>query len=90
MSCDGCTVSMTGAGNPALEDLLAGSLPEVPRIRLHHPMLSEHSGQGFLEPFRAAAAGSLGAPYIVVLEGSVPDDLALPANGGYYAGLGAG
>ena len=90
MSCDGCTVSMTGASNPSLEDLVAGSVPLLPRIVLHHPMLAEESGEGFMEPFRRALEGRLNAPYLLVLEGSVPDDQALPARGGSFAALGAG
>jgi hydrogenase small subunit len=90
MSCDGCTVSMTGASNPSLENLLDGSIPLLPEVRLHHPMLAEHSGDEFMEPFKQALAGTLNAPYLVVLEGSVPDDQALPTNGGCYAALGVG
>ncbi|MHB8656511.1 MAG: NADH-quinone oxidoreductase subunit B family protein [Solirubrobacteraceae bacterium] len=90
MSCDGCTVSMTGASNPSLEDLIAGTIPLMPKVRLHHPMLDEESGDDFMEPFKRAIAGRLGAPYLLVLEGSVPDDQALPRQGGCYAALGAG
>ncbi len=90
MSCDGCTVSMTGASNPSMEQLIAGTIPLMPEVRLHHPMLAEHSGGAFMEPFKQAIAGTLSAPYILVLEGSVPDDQALPPNGGCYAALGVG
>ncbi len=89
MSCDGCSVAMTGAQNPSLEDLLRGTIPNLPTVRLHHPMFSEGSGHELLEPFRRALEGTLGAPYLVVLEGSVPDDQALPRNRGYYSALGA-
>ena len=88
MSCDGCTVSMTGASNPSLEQMVDGTVPEMPVVRLHHPMFEGDSGDAFMEPFRTAAAGKLGAPYIVVLEGSVPDDQSLP--GGYFSALGSG
>jgi hydrogenase small subunit len=81
---------MTGAINPSLEDMLTASIPEMPQVVLHHPMFSEDSGHDFMEPFRQAATGTLGAPYLVVLEGSVPDDQALPEARGYYAALGAG
>jgi hydrogenase small subunit len=90
MSCDGCTVSMMGASNPSLEDLVAGSIPLLPKVILHHPMLAERSGGDFMEPFHRALGGTLEAPYIVVLEGSVPDDQALPPNGGCYSALGVG
>ena len=90
MSCDGCTVSMMGASNPSFEDLQAGSIPLMPEVKLHHPMLAEQSGDAFMDTFKLALAGQLDAPYIVVLEGSVPDDQALPPNGGCFAALGVG
>jgi hydrogenase small subunit len=89
MSCDGCSVAMTGAQNPSLEDLSRGSIPNLPPVRLHHPMLSEPSGQEFMEPYRKAADGTLGAPYVLVVEGSVPDDQSLPPNAGYYSAMGS-
>jgi hydrogenase small subunit len=32
LSCDGDSVSMTAATQPALEDLIAGALPGLPRL----------------------------------------------------------
>jgi len=87
MSCDGCTVAMTTAQNPPLEDLMRGAIPDLPVVRLHHPMLSEDSGARFMEPFRRAVEGKLEAPYLVVLEGSVPDDQAI--SRGYFSALGS-
>jgi hydrogenase small subunit len=49
-------------------------------------MISEESGHDLMAAYAAAADGSLGAPYIVVLEGSVPDDQALRA--GHLAAMG--
>ena len=88
MSCDGCSVAVTGATNPSVEDLLAGTIPGLPRVVLHHPVLSVNAGAEFLWPFRLALRGELGAPYVIVLEGSVPDDQALPE--GYWSAMGAG
>ncbi len=88
MSCDGCSVAVTGATNPSVEELLAGSIPGLPRVVLHHPVLSVSAGAGFIKSFHAAAQGKLGAPYVLVLEGSVPDDQALEE--GYYSACGAG
>src|SRR3954447_18529663 len=90
MSCDGCSVAVTGATNPSVEDLLAGRIPGLPRVVLHHPVLSVNAGTSFIRPFRDAVNGELGAPYVVVLEGSIPDDQALPEHGGYYSAMGAG
>jgi hydrogenase small subunit len=88
MSCDGCSVAMLGANNPSLEDLSLDRVPDLPLVVFHHPMLSEESGSDLMATYAAAADGSLGAPYIVVLEGSIPDDQALSA--GYLAAMGAG
>ena len=89
MSCDGCSVAMLGAISPRLEELTLGLIPRVPRVVLHHSMLDEASGADFMAPFRAAAEGALDAPYIVVVEGSIPDDQSLDGPGS-YAAMGAG
>jgi hydrogenase small subunit len=90
MSCDGCSIAATGATNPSVEDLLAGTIPGMPKVVLHHPVLSVAAGAEFLRPMHQAANGTLGAPYVVVLEGSVPDDQAFPENEGYFSAMGAG
>ena len=88
MSCDGCTVSMLGASNPSLEHLVMGTVPRLPLVILHHPMIAEDSGQDFVTAYRQAVEGTLDAPYVVVLEGSIPDDQSLE-HGGYFSALGA-
>ena len=88
MSCDGCSIAVTGATSPSVEELLAGTIPGLPKVVLHHPVLSVAAGAEFVRPLRDAADGTLGAPYVVVLEGSVPDDQALPEDEGYYSGDG--
>ena len=88
MSCDGCTIALTGASSPSIERLLRGSLPGLPRVVLHHPFFSEQSGRAFLEPYRQAARGDLGAPYLVVVEGSATDDVR--AGEGYWSAMGTG
>jgi hydrogenase small subunit len=90
MSCDGCSLAALGATNPSLEDLQLGVAVRVPQIALHHPMLSEEAGNEFLRPYLQAIEGTLDAPYIVVLEGSVPDDQAMPEHQGYFSAMGAG
>ena len=90
MSCDGCSIAVTGATNPSVEDLLAGTIPGLPKVVLHHPVLSIGAGGAFIKPFKDAVEGKLGAPYVIVLEGSIPDDQALPDDQGYYSAMGAG
>ena len=90
MSCDGCSVSVTGATAPSVEELLGGTIPGLPKVVLHHPVLSISAGSSFTKPFHAAARGELGAPYVIVLEGSIPDDQSIPEGEGYYSAMGAG
>src|SRR5580765_2155347 len=71
MSCDGCTISVAGATNPGIEGLLTGTVPAMPKVILHHPVLSVEAGADFVKSFRDAWEGKLGAPYVVVQEGSV-------------------
>ena len=88
MSCDGCSIAVTGASEPALEDLLLGSIPGLPRVVLYHPVLAIEAGDEFVRNFELAAEGKLDAPYVVILEGSAVDD-SLIVGDGYWVGLGA-
>ena len=89
MACDGCSVVALGANQPRIEELTLGEIPGLPQIVLHHPMLSEDAGAGFMQAYRAAADGTLNAPYILIMEGSIPDDQSL-GGPGYYAAMGTG
>ncbi len=88
MSCDGCSVAVTGASDPAVEDLLIGRLPGVSRLVLHSPITSSESGEEFMKNYYLAWEGKLNAPYVVVYEGSVPDERLAEATGGYWAAMG--
>ena len=90
MSCDGCSIAATGATNPSVEDLLLGRIPNLPKVILHHPVLNPGAGAELTRPLRQAVDGELGAPYVVVLEGSVPDDQAFPDDLGYFSAMGGG
>ena len=89
MSCDGCTVAVTGATSPSIEDLLIGRLPGVPRVVLHHPVTSVESGHAFVRNYELAAEGKLNAPYVVIFEGSVPNEALAAATGGYWCAMGS-
>ena len=85
LGCDGDSVALTAATNPSLEDLLRGCLPGMPPIILYNPMLAFETGAAFVQAFERAAAGELD-PFILVLEGSVPNE---QINGeGHWAGMG--
>src|SRR5262245_6108966 len=59
MSCDGCTISVAGATNPGIEGLLTGTVPAMPKVILHHPVLSVEAGADFVKSFRDASEGKL-------------------------------
>jgi hydrogenase small subunit len=88
MSCDGCSVAVVGATSPPVEDLLAGTIPGVPKIVLHHPVLSIESGEEFVANYAMAERGELGAPYVIIYEGSIADERIAARSGGYWVGLG--
>jgi hydrogenase small subunit len=85
LGCDGDTIAMTAARQPSLEDLIRGVLPGVPALRLHNPVLALENGDEFLARFHAAAAGRLD-PFILVVEGSIPNEAT--KSEGCWAGLG--
>lgn len=89
MSCDGCTISVAGATNPGIEGLLNGIVPAMPKVLLHHPVLSVEAGSEFIQSFKDAHAGTLGAPYVVVYEGSVADERIAARTGGYWCAMGS-
>jgi hydrogenase small subunit len=86
LGCDGETIALTGATQPSVEDLILGGIPWTPRITLHNPLLSIENGDAFLDIFHRAAEGALGGPFLLVVEGSVPDEH--NKKEGYWAGLG--
>lgn len=88
MSCDACTVSVTGAENPTLESLLLGAHPGVPRLILHSPLTNMESGAHYMRAHEMALKGELDAPYVIVLEGSATDETkALELSGGDSSGI---
>lgn len=88
MSCDGCSIAVTGATNPGIEGLLLGIVPAMPKMLLHHPVLSVEAGESFVQTFRDAAAGTLEDPYVIVFEGSVADERIARRTGGYFSAMG--
>jgi hydrogenase small subunit len=88
MSCDGCSIAVTGATNPGIEGLLAGTVPAMPQMILQHPVLAVDAGVEFVDTFRTAWQGELGAPYVVVYEGSIADERIAARTGGYFSAMG--
>jgi hydrogenase small subunit len=85
LGCDGDTIAMTAATNPSIEDLVLGALPGIPRVQLHHPVLSYENGDDFMRSMYQAAAGDL-SPFILVVEGSIPNEK--NKTDGYWAAVG--
>ena len=85
-SCDGCTVSVTGAVHPRVEHLLAGIVPGLPRVELIHTVVSTEVGPEWTHNLFMAERGELDAPYVITWEGSIMDESI--AGDGYWMGLG--
>src|SRR4051794_26807787 len=87
MSCDGDSVSVTAAGQPGIEDVLLGAIPGLPKVNLYNKVLSPTlGGEEFLKPFRQALRDELDAPFVLVIEGSIPNE---QINGeGYWTSFG--
>lgn len=87
MSCDGDSVSITAAMQPSLEDVILGLIPGLPRVHLHNKVLDPSlGGDDFMKVFHQAANGQLGAPFVFVVEGSIPNE---NINGdGYWTSMG--
>ncbi len=86
LGCDGDTIAMTAATQPTLEEVLLGGIPGIPKVRLHNPFLSYENGEEFMEFFYRAAEGKL-EPYILVIEGSIPNEG--NKTEGYWAAFGS-
>jgi hydrogenase small subunit len=86
LGCDGDTIAFTGATQTSLEEILLGGIPGIPKVNFHNPFLAYENGDRFLEPFRLARAGKLDRPFILVVEGSIPDET--NKREGYWAALG--
>jgi hydrogenase small subunit len=87
MSCDGDTVSITAAMQPSIEDVVLGLIPGLPKVHLHNKVLSPSlGGDDFLAVFHQAARGELADPFVLVVEGSIPNERI--KCDGYWAALG--
>jgi hydrogenase small subunit len=73
LSCDGDTIAMTAATQPSVEDLVLGNLPWIPKVNFLNAFLAFENGEEFMARFHRAAKGEL-APFILVVEGSIPDE----------------
>jgi hydrogenase small subunit len=86
LGCDGETIAMTGATQPSIEDLVLGHLPWIPKVKFYNPFLAYENGDDFVRPFREAAEGTFDRPFILVVEGSIPNEKNKAE--GYWASFG--
>jgi hydrogenase small subunit len=85
LSCDGDSVSLTAAMQPSIEDIALGTLPGLPEVAFHWPLIDYQNGAEFIEWFWKAERGEL-EPFVLVVEGSIPNE-AIKSEG-YWAAFG--
>ena len=87
LGCDGDTVSVTAATQPSIEDIIMGAIPGLPKVHLHNRVLDYSlGGEEYLRVWYEAAEGRLNAPFILVIEGSIPNEDI--KDEGYWAAMG--
>ena len=85
LGCDGDTIAITAATQPSIEDIVMGGLPGIPKVNFHNPVLAYESADDFMDFFHRAAEGQ-SKPFILVIEGSIPNEEI--KEDGYWAGFG--
>ena len=63
-----------------------GALPWIPKVKFYNPFLAIEVGDDFVRPFREAAEGKSEQPFILVVEGSIPNEN--NKSEGYWASFG--
>jgi len=86
LGCDGDTIAMTGATQPSIEDIVKGALPWIPKVKFYNPFLAYENGDEFVKVFRDAAEGKSERPFILIVEGSIPNESNKAE--GYWASFG--
>ena len=85
LGCDGESVAITAATQPSIEDIIMGGLPGIPKVQLLNPFYSYENAQEYIDCLEHAARGEI-RDFILVIEGSVPDES--NKQEGYWAALG--
>lgn len=91
LSCDGDSVALTAATQPSVEEIALSALPGMPKVAVHWPLIDFESGpvdgdESFIDWFFKAERGELDGPFVLVVEGSIPNE-AIKAEG-YWCGFG--
>ena len=90
LSCDGDSVALTAAMQPSIEDIVLGTLPGLPKVDVHWPLIAANTGpvggdDDFIEWFFKGERGELD-PFVLVVEGSIPNEAI--KKEGYWCGFG--
>jgi len=87
-ACTGCTVSFLNATHPSVVDLLTGFIPQAAGVTLdYHATIMLPWGEEALEAVKAAERGELD-PFVLVLEGAIPDESKAAERGGFWCVIG--
>ncbi len=87
-ACTGCTISLTGGTHPSIVDVLTGFMPHIEGINLvYHSTLMLSWGEEATKVLKDAENGKYD-PFVLVVEGSVPDEDNAKSSGGYFCGIG--
>jgi hydrogenase small subunit len=70
---------------PSIEDIALGTLPGLPQVAFHWPLIDYQVGSEFIEWFWKAERGELDQ-FVLVVEGSIPNEAIKPE--GYWAAFG--
>ena len=65
---------------------MLGAIPGIPKVNFRNPVLAYENGKELLEYWHQAAAGKL-EPFILVVEGSIPNEKI--SGEGYWAAMGS-
>src|ERR1700736_2603843 len=91
LSCDGDSVALTAAMQPSIEDIVLGTLPGLPKVEVHWPLIAYETGpvghktDDFIEWFFKGERGEID-PFVLVIEGSIPNEAI--KEEGYWCGFG--
>jgi hydrogenase small subunit len=91
LSCDGDSVALTAAMQPSIEDIVLGTLPGLPKVEVHWPLIAYETGpvghktDDFIEWFFRGERGEID-PFVLVIEGSIPNEAI--KKEGYWCGFG--
>ncbi len=87
-ACTGCTVSLLNATHPSLVDLLTGFIPQAAGVTLdYHATIMLPWGEEALAAVKAAERGELD-PFVLVVEGAIPDESRAAESGGFWCVIG--